>query len=113
MLGMPRRLKRPVKALRLLCGLALGLLTVNLCVAATATYGYDANGRPNSITYDNGVVITYGMDANGNRTTVTLTGNVTPPWWSRFALFHLDWAYVRGRELERRHAERHCDNRRI
>jgi chitodextrinase len=77
--GMHSRVKLLPTWLRLLCGIAIALLFANTCAAGTATYNYDANGRPSGITYDNGVAITYQVDANGNRTIIALTGNVTPP----------------------------------
>jgi YD repeat-containing protein len=63
---------------RIAWGVAVGLVATNLCAAGTATYTYDANGRPAGITYDNGITITYHVDANGNRVAVALSG-LTPP----------------------------------
>ncbi len=74
-LGQTQVLRR---TLRILSGVAVGLVVTNLCAAGTATYTYDANGRPTGITYDNGITITYQVDANGNRIAVALSG-LTPP----------------------------------
>ncbi len=81
MLGMFEALAKPPvlrRVRRVLAELAVGLAVANLCAAGTATYTYDANGRPTGITYDNGIAITYQVDANGNRKAVALSG-LTPP----------------------------------
>jgi YD repeat-containing protein len=81
MLGKDAGLRqRPVlrRRLRKLSGLGVGIVVASLCAAGTATYTYDANGRPTGMTYDNGVTITYQMDANGNRTSIALSGLTLP-----------------------------------
>lgn len=63
----------------LLEGFAAAAFALALCIASTtslaasATYGYDTQGRVTSITYDDGTVVEYAYDANGNRTTATRT----------------------------------------
>ncbi|MEM6555042.1 MAG: RHS repeat domain-containing protein [Pseudomonadota bacterium] len=55
------------------------LLTLAVTASAQAvTYTYDALGRLETVTYDNGETITYSYDANGNRTQVVVSGDPAP-----------------------------------
>ena len=52
-------------------GVFIGLALTTAGLAATTGYKYDALGRLEQVTHDNGNVTTYTMDAAGNRTLVT------------------------------------------
>lgn len=68
---------RPSHA-RILGGLFL-LLAAAAALASNVTYTYDAQGKLETATYDNGTTVSYSYDANGNRQSTVSVRDTAPP----------------------------------